>query len=134
MSISEKPKTGREKGYANLIPYTKGSPRSKLGGRPKGRKSLTVILQKLLNEKFKTKNPFTHNEELKEFSEWMNLILVAKALKGDLRAIQEIWDRIEGKATQSIEMSGLDGEAISIKNEIKEKIRSFNGNKKLADK
>lgn len=133
MSIQKELK-GREKSRANLISYTKNSPRSKHGGRPAGRKSLTTILQNLLDKKFTHKNPFNNNKkESKELGEWLNIILVAKALNkdGDLRAIQEIWDRIEGRAKQSIEMSGLDGKAIEVKNEIKEKIRSFNGNGKL---
>lgn len=128
--------SGRENSLKNLKPFTKGHS-NKNGGRPKGRKSLTTILQNLLDKKFIHKNPFNDNkEESKELGEWLNIMLVAKALSkdGDLRAIQEIWDRIEGKAKQSIEMSGLDGEAITIKNEIKEKIRLFHENKENKEK
>ena len=41
--------------------------------------------------------------------------LVNKAGDGDLQAIKEVFDRIDGKAMQALELSGLDGKPIDHK-------------------
>jgi len=40
--------------------------------------------------------------------------LVAKAMDGDMAALKEIGDRLDGKPKQQIEATGLDGGAIAI--------------------
>lgn len=40
--------------------------------------------------------------------------LLAKALEGDVPAIKEVFDRIDGKATQDINLGGPDGGALQI--------------------
>ena len=40
--------------------------------------------------------------------------LVAKAMEGDMAALKEIGDRLDGKPKQQIEATGLDGAAIAI--------------------
>jgi hypothetical protein len=40
--------------------------------------------------------------------------LIAKAEEGDLAAIKELGDRLDGKASQSVELSGKDGEPIPV--------------------
>lgn len=42
--------------------------------------------------------------------------LIAKAEEGDIQAIKELGDRLDGKPTQALEHSGPDGEAIETKN------------------
>ena len=41
--------------------------------------------------------------------------LVEKAIEGEPWAVKEIMDRVDGKAVQSTEISGVDGEAIELK-------------------
>lgn len=41
--------------------------------------------------------------------------LVQKAMDGDVSALKEIGDRLDGKPAQAVEMSGKDGEDLSIK-------------------
>lgn len=50
-------------------------------------------------------------------AKWLDVIanrLVEAASEGDVTAIKEIGDRMDGKPTQAVEASGPDGEAIPI--------------------
>ena len=40
--------------------------------------------------------------------------LLAKAAEGDMAAIKELGDRIDGKSMQAVELSGRDGEPIPV--------------------
>lgn len=40
--------------------------------------------------------------------------LVAKAADGDVAAIKEIGDRVDGKAVQSVELTGADGGPVKV--------------------
>ena len=81
----------------NLVPFKKGH--KKVGGRKKGTPNQTTLLKKLIYENFTYKNPLTNVEEKKSIVEWINLILVAQAIEGNMRAIEIIFDRLEGKVT-----------------------------------
>lgn len=75
-------------------------------GRPKGvENSKTRLLRLLKLVQVKT-NPI--NGEKEEFSvmEQIDMAIITKALKGDIKAYQEILDRLEGKATQEIKQTG----------------------------
>jgi hypothetical protein len=41
--------------------------------------------------------------------------LVEKAIEGEPWAVKEIMDRVDGKAVQTTEVSGIDGEAMELK-------------------
>jgi hypothetical protein len=41
--------------------------------------------------------------------------LVEKAIDGEPWAVKEIMDRVDGKAVQTTEVSGIDGEAMELK-------------------
>ena len=91
----------------NLIPVQKGEVRNP-NGRPKGVLNSKTRLLRLLELVTTTKNPVTG--ELEEFSiaEQLDMKIIAKAMKGDIRAYQELLDRLEGRAKQTneIELSG----------------------------
>ena len=84
----------------NLTPFKKGH--KYCGGSKKGSVSLTTTLRKILDSDFTIKNPFTHKKEAKKASEWINLALIAKAMKGSVSALNLIYDRVDGKVAQQL--------------------------------
>jgi hypothetical protein len=91
----------------NLTPFKKGEVANP-NGRPKGvPNSKTRLLRLLQLVQVKT-NPITGEKEEFTVAEQLDLMVLQKAFKGDLKAYQEILDRLEGKAKQTneIELSG----------------------------
>ena len=84
----------------NLKKFEKGHP--PCGGRPKGSKNLTTILRKLLTKKFDYKNSISGEDENKTVSEWINIALIAKAMEGNINAINTIFERIDGKVANEL--------------------------------
>jgi len=86
----------------NLVPFEKGKPGGP--GRPKGVPNSKTRLLRLL-ELVQTKtNPITGDKEEFTVAEQLDMVLINKAIKGDIRAYQEVMDRLEGKAKQSTEL------------------------------
>jgi hypothetical protein len=54
------------------------------------------------------RNPVTGEDEEFTIAEQLDMKIIAKAMKSDIRAYQEILDRLEGRAKQTneIELSG----------------------------
>ena len=91
----------------NLIPAKKGEIRNP-NGRPRGVPNSKTRLLRLL-ELVQTKtNPITGEKEEFTIAEQLDMVLINKALKGDLNAYKELFDRLEGRAKQTseIELSG----------------------------
>lgn len=86
-------------------PGQSGNPK----GRPKGARSLSTILQEMLEEPIEI--VVDGKKQKREFREVIIRKLLKKANDGDMRAIQEIFDRVEGKAQQKIDHTS-GGEAI----------------------
>lgn len=93
----------------NLKPFPKGVVHKHKGGRKQGSRNLSTILRDALSTKV------TLKDETKTTAEWIIQALISKAGKGDIQAIREIMDRMEGKATQRTEITGADGSAIEVK-------------------
>ena len=90
----------------NLTPFEKGKPGGP--GRPKGvPNSKTRLLRFLELVQLKT-NPITGEKEEFTVAEQLDMMVLKKAFNGDLRAYQEILDRLEGRAKQTneVEISG----------------------------
>jgi hypothetical protein len=81
-------------------PWKEGDPSPNPSGRPKGSRNLSTILQKMLEEEIEVIIDGVKSK--KQFQEVIIRKLVKKANDGDLRAIQEIFDRTEGKAKQEV--------------------------------
>ena len=75
-------------------------------GRVKGKKVLTDELRRLLDAKWR---PFGQtNREL------LAQVLMGKALQGDLKAIEYIWDRLEGRPAQAVQVTGEERKPLCI--------------------
>jgi hypothetical protein len=91
----------------NLIPAKKGEVRNP-NGRGKGILNSKTRLLRLLELVTKVRNPVTGEEEEFSIAEQLDMQIIAKARKGDLKAYEIILDRLEGKPKQSteVEVSG----------------------------
>lgn len=87
----------------NLIPAKKGEIRNPKG-RGKGVLNSKTRLLKLLELVTETKNPVTGEIEEFTIAEQLDMKIIAKAMRGDIKAYQELLDRLEGKAKQSTEL------------------------------
>lgn len=73
-------------------------------GRPRGSKNLSTILKAMLEEDVEVF--IDGKKERRQFQEVIIRKLLKKANDGEIRAIIEIFDRVEGKAKQEVEQSG----------------------------
>jgi hypothetical protein len=88
-----------EENLKHFPPGISGNP----AGRPKGARSLSTVLKEMLEENVDViidGQPATK----KMFKEVIIRRLLKAANDGDIRAIQTIFDRVDGKAAQFIEM------------------------------
>lgn len=69
-------------------------------GRPKGTRNLSTILKAMLEEEIEVNIDGVKSR--KQFQEVIIRKLLKKANDGEIRAIIEIFDRVEGKAKQEI--------------------------------
>jgi hypothetical protein len=88
----------------NLIPAQKGEVRNP-NGRPKGVPNSKTRLLRLLEIVQVQINPITGEKEEFSVAERLDLMVLQKAFKGDLRAYQEILDRLEGRAKQTTDIN-----------------------------
>ena len=87
----------------NLKPFKKNDPRINREGRPRVLPELKEILSQILSEEITN----SKGDKIQA----LDLIirqLTAKATKGDLRAIQEVLDRMYGKSKQIIETQSIE--------------------------
>lgn len=104
-SITEKTMANNGK-VENLKPWKKGQ-----SGNPKGRPKELPKLDEMLRELL--------SEEKDGMTAAMAMLkaMRSKALKGDVRAFEAIWNRTFGKVKEIIEHTGKDGEAIKTEQE-----------------
>ena len=85
---------------ANLRPPKKGEVRNP-NGRKKGVKNVKTTLKKFLDAKIDFKNPLTKKNETATAYDIVAIRLVVKAMNGDLKAMKELYDRLEGSVNKS---------------------------------
>lgn len=90
----------------NIVPYQfkknqSGNPK----GRPKGSKSLTTQLKKMLAAKIKNYDPITDGDVTQSIADHLINVLLSKALNGEDKAIMEILNRSDGPVKQVIDQS-----------------------------
>lgn len=105
----------------NLKPIPKGVSLNP-AGRPVGSKNLTTYLKELLNMEVDVMQKYSNGKPAgivkMTYREKILKALATKASNGDVRAIIEIFDRVEGKAKQSVEVSGEMTQNVNIFNKL----------------
>ena len=84
-------------------------------GRPKGSRNLTTILREMLEEEIEVNVDGVKTK--KQFQEVIVRKLLQKANEGNLKAIEQILDRMEGKPVQKQEIK-TDNPILTIQREI----------------
>ena len=87
----------------NLKPFKEGESGNP-AGRPKGSRNLSTILREMLEEEIEVN--IDGKKERKQFKDVLIRKLLKKANEGDLRAMQEVFDRTEGRSIQPMEQTG----------------------------
>lgn len=73
-------------------------------GRPKGSLSLSTILRVVLESEHKRKDKNTGEVITKIGSAWVAESLFKKATNGDVAAIREVFDRVDGKVVNTVDI------------------------------
>lgn len=92
--------------------YLPGHP--KYGGKKKGYVSPTAILRDMMAKKVDYKDPKTRKIIKKCIGEVIILKHLENASKGDRASVEDILDRIDGKALDRKEITGADGGPLMI--------------------
>lgn len=85
---------------AGLIPYKPGQSGNP-GGRPKGR-SLTSIVRELLDSNTLGGKPIPNGRTI---GEMLGDVIVKEALKGKHAFAKEVWDRMDGKVPDRVDLT-----------------------------
>lgn len=97
----------RRKNLKSFKPGQSGNPK----GHPKGQRNLSTILREMLAESVEV--TIDGKKTKVQFQDVLVRKLVKKANEGDLRAIQECFNRIEGMPKQRSEVT-ITGESIPV--------------------
>lgn len=97
----------------NLIPFKPGQSGNP-AGRPKGSKNLSTNLREMLEVEIDTLDPVKKIQVKKKIGDVLNLKLIQSALQGNLSALKEIYDRIEGKAKEHVEIETPGDQKITV--------------------
>jgi len=102
---TENLKKTRKVGYCSppAAPFSKTN-QPKKNGRPKGSLSMRTVLKKILNQEIDFDDPLLGKKVRKPVHELIALKLVALGISGNMDAIREINNRIDGKL-KSIEIN-----------------------------
>jgi hypothetical protein len=98
---------------SNLVPHQfKPGQSGNPGGRPKRQPITDYVIDQLdkpIPESMKAKLPEIFIEVYGKdatFGQMLAFQLIAQAVKGDMQAVKEVLDRVEGKVKQSVAMAG----------------------------
>ena len=117
----------------NLIPFKKGQSGNP-SGYPTGLPNASTRFRNLLSTRIKGTNPITGEDGFYLVSELMDAKLFQLALKGDLGAIKEVLDRVEGRVTQSIETTiNIDPVMVDFAQEVRKEIEDAEAIRKTTD-
>ena len=93
----------------NLVPIPKGVSLNP-AGRKKGERNMSTILRDIMKTKIEMVDPVLKKKVKQPVKYIIMLKLAQKAMKGDLKAIEIMLDRTEGKAKQIVEQITRNGD------------------------
>lgn len=117
--IDPRKKQGYNKGWDNLRPQKRGEPPPPGVGRPKKENTFSDIAREMLKSK-KIDIQYTfpkngkmitssmHMEADKTMNHSLAAVLIKEGMSGNVKAIQEIIDRVEGKPSQKLDITSKD--------------------------
>lgn len=105
--------------------FTKDDPRINRNGRPEGSKSFTTKVREALEKIAEGKN-YTYEEA------FIKTILKKSIVDGDTSMIRTVWEQLDGKPLQKVELGGR-GDFSDIENAIKEISHGHENTKTSAD-
>lgn len=106
------------KSYKETKSFTFPRKRMKLSDHLKALMELPALKSKITEDLIKEHCPSATNAQA------IALMLTMKALTGDMRAIKEVADRLEGKPMQQVQLTGIDGGPIDVTTSTRESIIS----------
>jgi len=87
---------------------------------------LRASLERVLKMPISLINEHTQVVEERLVTDWISIALTAQAMKGNIQAIREIWDRIEGKPAQKMSIENqtktLDTEDSEVLRNVRDKV------------
>lgn len=87
---------------------------------------LRASLERVLKMPIRFINEHTQVVEEHLITDWISIALTAQAMKGNIQAIREIWDRIEGKPAQRVSVENqtktLDTEDSEVLRNVRDKV------------
>lgn len=90
--------------------FKQGNKAAKGHGRPKGALSINDELRKLLKQK---------DDKGRAYIETLATQIFAEALKGNDRLLIELWEQIDGKPKQAVEVGGQEGNPLIVLRKMK---------------
>lgn len=88
-------------------------------GRAPGTTILRTSLKKILAYQIDIENPLTKDLEKITVNEAIALKLVKRALEGNLRAIEMIFDRVDGKIVDMLQLGNMDDKPLALESSLK---------------
>jgi hypothetical protein len=101
-------------GFKDIEPRWEKGESGNPNGRPKGSRNRSTIVREWLEVEQEIKNPITGVTEKLEQQDIITLAQIKKAREGDTAAFKELMDSAHGKAVQSFEHTGKDGEPLRV--------------------
>ncbi len=108
----------------NLIPAKKGEVRNPKG-RPVGSRNRSTIVKHWLEMTKKGRNPITEMAEVLEIQDFMTLVQIVNALKGDLNAYRELMDSAYGRIENNVKLNANVNSSQMSQEEFLENLKRF---------
>lgn len=105
---------GKHPNSLKQLEIGKFKPNNGKGGRPKGSVNITDSLRRNLQRIAEGKDPIDKRAKAMPMRDWVGVALIAKAASGDVNAIKELLNRVEGSVVNKTEVTGKNGSAVEI--------------------